>query len=192
LLPSKHAVTLGARGWLFLVGALLGGKIMKLNSLQDLFVEQMRDLYDAEKQMVKALPKMAKAAASEELKAAFEGHLQETQGHVHRLEQVFTMLGLKARSKSCAAMEGLVQEGKEMIDMDGEDMVKDAGLIATAQRVEHYEIAGYGCLVTWARQLGHHEAADLLEHTLNEEKNADQKLNFIAEGSVNLAAAHPE
>jgi ferritin-like metal-binding protein YciE len=163
---------------------------MKLNSLQDLFVEQMRDLYDAEKQLVKALPKMAKAASTEDLRTAFATHLEETQGHMHRLEQVFTMLGVRPKGKSCQAMEGLIAEGKEMIDEKGDETVKDAGLIACAQRVEHYEIAGYGCLHTWAQQLGHHEAANLLEHTLNEEKSADQKLSHIAEGMVNVAAAH--
>jgi ferritin-like metal-binding protein YciE len=163
---------------------------MKLNSLQDLFVEQMRDLFDAEKQLIKALPKMAKASTSEDLKAAFENHLDETRDHVARLEQVFTLLGLKLKGKACTAMEGLIAEGKEMIDEKGDDMVKDAGLIACAQRVEHYEIAGYGCLHTWAQQLGNHEAARLLEQTLNEEKSADQKLNHIAEGMVNVAAAH--
>ncbi len=163
---------------------------MKLNTLQDLFVEQMRDLFDAEKQLVKALPKLAKASTSEDLRAAFEGHLEETEGHVQRLEQVFTMLGLKPKGKTCAAMEGLIAEGKEMIAEKGDDMVKDAGLIACAQRVEHYEIAGYGCLHTWAQQLGHHEAANLLQQTLDEEKGADQKLSHIAEGMVNVAAAH--
>src|SRR5260370_10364857 len=163
---------------------------MKLNSLQDLFVEQVRDLYDAEKQLVKALPKLAKAASTEDLQRAFETHLDETQGHVQRLEHVFTMLGLKPKGKSCAAMEGLIAEGKEMIDEKGDDMVKDAGLIACAQRVEHYEIAGYGCLHTLAQQLCHHEAANLLQQTLDEEKSADHKLSHIAEGMVNMAAAH--
>src|SRR5947209_593679 len=113
----------------------------KLNSLQDLFVEQMRDLYDAEKQLVKALPKMAKAASNADLQTAIENHLEETRDHVQRLEQVFTLLGMKPKGKTCTAMEGLIAEGKEMIDEDGEDLVKDAGLIACAQRVEHYEIA---------------------------------------------------
>jgi ferritin-like metal-binding protein YciE len=162
---------------------------MKLNTLQDLFVEQVRDLFDAEKQLVKALPKMAKAASSDDLRTAFENHLEETQGHVSRLEQIFTMLGIKPKAKSCAAMEGLIAEGKEMIEEKGDEAVKDAGLIACAQRVEHYEIAGYGCLHTWAQQLGRHDAAGLLEETLNEEKSADQKLTHIAEGAVNMNAA---
>ncbi len=161
---------------------------MKLKTLEDLFVEQMRDIYDAEKQLVKALPKMAKAATSADLKTAFKNHLEETKGHVKRLEQVFELVGQKARGKSCAAMEGLIEEGKEMIEADAEHAVKDAGLIAAAQRVEHYEMAGYGCLHTWAKQLGHAEAADLLEKTLNEEKSADQKLTAIAESAVNVAA----
>jgi ferritin-like metal-binding protein YciE len=163
---------------------------MKLNSLQDLFVEELRDLLDAEKQLVKALPKMAKAASSEDLRTCFETHLEETQGHVQRLEQVFTMMGMKAKGKSCEAMEGLIAEGKDILGTSAENSVKDAGLIAAANKVEHYEIAGYGTLVTWAQQLGRHDAANLLEETLHEEKNADQKLTHIAEGMVNLAAAH--
>jgi ferritin-like metal-binding protein YciE len=163
---------------------------MKLDSLEDLMVEQMRDLYDAEKKLVKALPKMAKAACSDDLRNAFENHLEETQGHVQRLERVFTLMGLKAKAKTCAAMEGLIEEGKEMIGEQGDGMVKDAGLIACAQRVEHYEMAGYGCLHTWAQQLGHHEAAGLLAQTLSEEKAADTKLTHIAESAVNEEAAH--
>ncbi|HVS40502.1 MAG TPA: ferritin-like domain-containing protein, partial [Gemmataceae bacterium] len=154
---------------------------MALNSLEDLFVEQIRDLYDAEKQLVKALPKMAKAASAPKLKTAFEEHLEETRNHVDRLEQVFNLLGHKPRAKKCAAMEGMVEEGGEMIKADCELNVKDAGLIACAQRVEHYEIAGYGCVRTWAHQLGQSEAARLLEETLREEKHADETLNTIAE-----------
>jgi len=163
---------------------------MKLQSLDDLFFEQVRDMYDAEKQLVKALPKMAKASNSEELRSAFEEHLEETKGHVERLEQVFELLGKKARGKSCDAMKGLIEEGAEMIEADAEPMVLDAGLIAAAQRVEHYEMAGYGCLHTWARQLNNHDIAELLEQTLREEKEADQKLTHIAEGMVNVAAQH--
>jgi ferritin-like metal-binding protein YciE len=162
---------------------------MKLNTLHDLFVGQMRDVFDAEKQLVKALPKMAKAATAADLRAAFENHLEETQGHVSRLEHVFTMVGFKPKGKTCEAMEGLIAEAKEIIDMHGDNAVKDAGLIAAAQKVEHYEIAGYGCLHTWAQQLGRHDAAGLLEETLNEEKNGDQKLTHIAEGAVNVNAA---
>jgi ferritin-like metal-binding protein YciE len=163
---------------------------MKLQSLEDLFHEQLRDMYDAEKQLVKALPKMAKASSAQELKSAFEEHLQQTKGHVEKLEHVFELIGKKAKAKSCAAMEGLVEEGSEMISMNAEPMVMDAGLIAAAQRVEHYEIAGYGCLHTWARQLNNHQAADTIEQILREEKDADQKLTQIAEGMVNLAAQH--
>jgi ferritin-like metal-binding protein YciE len=163
---------------------------MKLHSLEDLFHERLRDMYDAEKKLVKALPKMAKASSSEELRAAFEDHLEQTKGHVERVERVFELIDKKARGKSCAAMEGLIEEGSEMMDADAEPMVMDAGLIAAAQRVEHYEIAGYGCLHTWARQLNNHGAADLIEQILREEKEADEKLTHIAEGMVNLAAQH--
>ena len=163
---------------------------MKLNSLEDLFVEQLRDLYDDENQLVKALPKMAKAASSKELTSAFESHLEETKHHVTRLEQAFNKFGKKAKAQTCAAMQGLVKEGGEMMSQWGSDEVRDAGLIACAQRVEHYEIAGYGCARTFAQQLGNFEAARLLEETLNEEKHADEKLNSIAESKVNVQAAH--
>jgi ferritin-like metal-binding protein YciE len=161
---------------------------MKLHSLEDLFHEQLRDTLDAEKQLLKALPKMAKAAAADELRQAFEDHLDQTRGHVERLERVFDFIGKKARGKTCEAMEGMVEEGADIIDADAEPMVRDAGLIAAAQRVEHYEMAAYGCLPTWAQQLNHREAAELLEQTLNEEKEADQKLTHLAESLVNLAA----
>jgi ferritin-like metal-binding protein YciE len=163
---------------------------MKLHSLEDLFHEQLRDMFDAEKQLVKALPKMAKAAAAPELREAFEEHLEQTREHVERLERVFELIGKKARGKSCAAMAGLVEEGADIIDADGEPMVLDAGLIAAAQRVEHYEMAGYGCLRTWAQQMGNKEVARILEKTLNEEKETDQKLTDLAENLVNLAAQH--
>lgn len=161
---------------------------MKLHSLEDLFYEQLRDMLDAEKQLLKALPKMAKAATAEELRQAFEEHLDQTRGHVERLERVFESIGKKARGKTCEAMEGMVEEGADLIDADAEPMVRDAGLIAAAQRVEHYEMAAYGCLRTWAHQLNNHEAAELLEQTLNEEKETDQKLTQLAENLVNLAA----
>src|SRR5690348_12205429 len=135
---------------------------MKLHSLEDLFHEQLRDMYDAEKQLVKALPKMAKAASASELQSAFQEHLEQTRGHVERLERVFELCGKKPRGKSCDGMEGLIDEGAEMIDADAEPMVRDAGLIAAAQRVEHYEMAVYGCLRTWAHQMNHHEAAQLI------------------------------
>jgi ferritin-like metal-binding protein YciE len=158
--------------------------------MQDLLMQQLEDLYDAEKQLVAALPKMAKAASSKELKSAFESHLEETKHHVGRLEQVFNQFGKKAKGQTCAAMQGLVKEGSEMMSQWGSDDVRDAGLIACAQRVEHYEIAGYGCVRTFAQQLGNFEAARLLEETLNEEKHADEKLNSIAESRVNVQAAH--
>ena len=163
---------------------------MKMQSLDDLFVEQLRDLYDAEKQLVKALPKMAKAASARELQTAFEDHLEQTEGHVERLERIFDVLGKKPRGKTCEAMEGLIKEGGEMIDANTDPSVRDAGLIAAAQRVEHYEMAGYGCLRTWARQLNQQDAADLIEQTFQEEKEADHKLTQIAESSVNMAAQH--
>ncbi|HEY7157727.1 MAG TPA: ferritin-like domain-containing protein [Gemmataceae bacterium] len=163
---------------------------MKLHSLEELFCEQLRDVFDAEKQLIKALPKMARAATADELRQAFEEHLDQTRGHVERLERVFELFGKKMRGKNCEAMKGLIEEGEDMIDADAEPMVRDAGLIAAAQRVEHYEMAAYGCLQTWARQLGNHEAADLLEHTLHEEKETDHKLTQLAESLVNLAAQH--
>jgi ferritin-like metal-binding protein YciE len=163
---------------------------MKLQSLDDLFFEQLRDMFDAEKQIIKALPKMAKAAESDELRMAFEEHLDQTRGHLERLERIFDLLGKKARGKSCQAMEGLIEEGEEILDADAEPMVRDAGLIAAAQRVEHYEMAAYGCLHSWAQQLGNAKAAELIEETLHEEKEADQKLTHIAQSMVNLAAQH--
>ncbi len=140
---------------------------MKLNSLDDLLIEQMQDLYNAETQLVKALPKMAKAASNDSLRRAFEEHLEQTKGHVNRLEKAFASLGQKAKSKTCEAMEGLIEEADDFLGESAEASVRDAGMIACAQRVEHYEIAGYGSVRTWAQQLGHHEAARLLEQTLN-------------------------
>jgi ferritin-like metal-binding protein YciE len=161
---------------------------MKMMSLQDLFVSELKDLYSAENQLVKALPKMAKAAGTEDLKRAFEEHLEQTKGHVERLEQIFDKLDVSTKGKKCKAMEGLIEEGKDMIDEDAEADVKDAGLIAAAQKVEHYEIAGYGSARTFARMLGNEEAANLLQQTLNEEAEADKKLTAIAESHVNAAA----
>ncbi len=162
----------------------------KLKSLEELFIEQIRDLYHAEHQLIKALPKMARAASTPELKQGFEEHLEQTRGHAERLEQIFSQLGIKARGKRCEAMEGLVAEGQELIAEEADPAVKDAGLIAAAQKVEHYEIAGYGCVRTWARQLGHEEAADLLQQTLDEEEETDQKLTELAE-QINVEAAAP-
>ena len=160
----------------------------KLNTLQDLFVEELRDLYSAENQLVKALPKMAKAASAEELKAAFEEHLEQTKEHVQRLEQIFEELGEKPTGKTCKAMEGLVEEGAELIKEKPEASVLDAGLIAAAQRVEHYEIAGYGSVRTFAKTLGHAKAAKVLQTTLDEEGETDRKLTELAEQVINAQA----
>jgi ferritin-like metal-binding protein YciE len=154
---------------------------MKIESLRDLYVEQLQDLYNAEQQLIKALPKMAKAASSEDLKAAFEEHLEKTHGHAQRIETICEQMGEKANGKKCKAMEGLVKEGGEVIEEDMEETIKDAALIAAAQRVEHYEIAGYGCVRAYAAKLGDEAAASLLSQTLAEEKEADETLNEIAE-----------
>lgn len=160
----------------------------KLKTLDELFLHLLKDIYNAEKQLVKALPKMAKAAASDKLMAGFEEHLDQTEGHVERLETIFKSLGVPARGTKCAAMEGLVEEGSEMIDEDAEPAVKDAGLIAAAQKVEHYEIATYGTLVAFAELLGHADAVELLQQTLDEEKATDEKLTQLAESEINLEA----
>jgi ferritin-like metal-binding protein YciE len=160
-----------------------------LNSLDDLLVEQLEDLYDAEKQLVKALPKMAKAANNDSLKRGFEEHLEQTKGHVNRLEKVFKDLGQTAKAKTCEAMKGLVEEAEDFLDEKATPAVCDAGLIACAQRVEHYEIAGYGSVRTWCQQLGHRECARLLQQTLDEEAATDKKLTQIAETISNPQAA---
>ncbi len=152
----------------------------KTQTLEDAFVEQIRDLYDAEKQLVRALPKMAKGCNSAELRAAFQEHLEVTKGQVQRLEQVFEMLGQKARSKACKAMKGLVEEGQETLQEDMEENLLDLSLICAAQKVEHYEIAGYGTVRTWAQSMGNRDAAALLEQTLKEEEAADKKLTQVA------------
>ena len=162
---------------------------MKLNTLRDLYVEQLRDLYDAEKQLTKALPKLAKAATSPKLKQAFETHLRETEGHVKRLEQVFGTLDMAPRGKKCKAMQGLIEEGNEMMEENAEADVMDAGLIAAAQRVEHYEMAGYGTVRTYAQTLGEKQAVTLLQQTLDEEKHADDLLTQIAESAINVEAS---
>ncbi|MFL6352096.1 MAG: ferritin-like domain-containing protein [Bryobacteraceae bacterium] len=161
----------------------------ELNSFEDLFVNQLEDLYDAEQRLTQALPKMAEAAASSQLRHAFQHHLTETQGHVSRLETIFRQLGTDPKRETCEAMKGLISEGEEMVDAKGDSSVKDAALIAAAQRVEHYEISGYGTARSFALRLGRREAAELLQQTLEEEKAADQKLNQIAESSVNLQAS---
>jgi ferritin-like metal-binding protein YciE len=152
---------------------------MPAENLQELFVNELRDIYDAEKQLTKALPKMAKAAESDELRAAFEGHLDETRGHVSRLEDVFKLLGIAARGKPCEGMKGLIKEGEEVME-ELEGTTLDAALIASAQKVEHYEIATYGTLATFAEVLEMQEAKNLLGQTLEEEKTADEKLTSIA------------
>jgi len=162
---------------------------MKLNNLEELLVHELRDTYDAEKQLVKALPKMAKAATSEQLRSAFEEHLEQTKQHVSRLEEAFRMLNQTAKASTCDAMKGLVSEGKDLIDADGCDCTRDAGLIGAAQKVEHYEIASYGTLVAWAEQLGRKDVADLLKQTLTEEKETDEKLTGLAESVLNPEAA---
>jgi ferritin-like metal-binding protein YciE len=160
-----------------------------LQTLHDAFIGELRDVYDAEKQLIKALPKMAEAATALELREAFENHLEETRGQVERLEAVFASLDEKVQAKHCDGIEGIIEEGDATIAEDFEPMAMDACLIAAGQRAEHYEIAAYGTLVAWARSLGHAEAAQLLETTLNEEKLADEKLTALAEGSINDEAA---
>jgi ferritin-like metal-binding protein YciE len=162
---------------------------MKLDSLQKLYIEELRDLYSAENQILKALPKMAKAASSPQLQAAFNEHLKQTEGHVNRLETIFKRLDKSPKGKTCKAMEGLVEEGSEMMSEKGEPAVLDAGLIAAAQRVEHYEIAGYGTVRTYARLLGDTEAERLLQQTLDEEGETDKKLTRLAETLINAEAA---
>jgi ferritin-like metal-binding protein YciE len=159
-----------------------------MESLQDLFVDQLKDLYNAEHQLIKALPRMAKAATDEKLKSAFEDHLEETRGHVERLEQIFEKMDESPKGKSCKAMKGLIEEGKEMMEEDAEPPVMDAGLIAAAQRVEHYEMAGYGCVRNYAKLLGDKEAARLLQETLDEEAAADEKLTSLADNGINRQA----
>jgi ferritin-like metal-binding protein YciE len=162
---------------------------MTLNSMNDLFVLQIEDLYDAEQRIIKALPKMADSATSKPLKAAFQHHLRETEQHVTRLEKVFSIIGMSPRRETCEAMKGLIAEGDEAVGAGGDPDVRDAALIAAAQRVEHYEIAGYGTARTIAEQLGHKEVARILQETLDEEGAADKKLTEIAESRVNVKAA---
>jgi len=161
----------------------------KIRTFEDLFIDELKDLYNAEQQLTRALPKMAKAASTPELKKAFETHLEETREQVHRLEQVFEEIGVPAKGKTCQAMKGLIEEGKELLDEGMENEVLDAGLIGAAQRVEHYEIAAYGTARTMAETLGHKKAVKLLDQTLREEKAADEKLTRIAESVVNARAA---
>ena len=162
---------------------------MAEKDLNELFLDTLKDIYYAEKQILKALPKMAKAANSDKLRSAFEKHHDETEGHVERLEQIFELLGKAARGKKCKAMEGLIEEGKEMMQEDMEPEVMDAALIAAAQRIEHYEIAGYGTVRTYAQLLDEQNQAKLLQQTLDEEGEADKKLTQLAESMINVEAA---
>jgi ferritin-like metal-binding protein YciE len=162
--------------------------VVALESLEDLYVEELKDLYSAEKQLVRALPKMRKAATNDELAQAFADHLEQTEEHVTRLEQIFDNLGRSPRGKKCKGMEGLLEEGKDVMHEDGEDDVIDAALISAAQRVEHYEMAGYGSVRTYALQLGYDDQARILQQTLDEEGAADKLLTQLAEGRINLDA----
>ena len=164
---------------------------MSASNLDELLVHHLRDTLDAERQLTKALPKLAKAASNEELKTAFETHLAETEEQIGRLEQIFEMLGKPARGKHCAGMEGLIEEGKEVIEEDSPEAVTDAGLIAAAQKAEHYEIAAYGTMATYAKMLGMNDALKLLKQTLGEEKATDEKLSQLA-ASINFEAQHEE
>lgn len=167
----------------------------KVATLHDAFIDELRDAYDAEKQLTKALPKLAKAASSPALRAAFTAHLEETRGQVQRLESVFESLGEKVRGKHCDGIAGIIEEGKAVMEERFDDTTMDACLIASGQRAEHYEMAAYGTLVAWAEAMGHTDAAALLQETLDEEKAADEKLTALAEGGINDEAAsiaHPD
>ncbi|HUR33337.1 MAG TPA: ferritin-like domain-containing protein [Vicinamibacterales bacterium] len=161
----------------------------ELGTLHDAFIDELRDSYDGEKQLIKALGKLAKAASNTALREAFESHREETQGHIDRLEQVFEGLGEKVRGKHCDGVAGIIDEGKSIMDEDFDETTMDACLIAAGQRAEHYEMAAYGTLVAWAQAMGHAEAAKLLQQTLDEEKAADKKLSGLAESGINSAAA---
>lgn len=160
----------------------------KMNTLEDLFTDLLKDLYSAEKQLVKALPKMVKNAQASDLQKAFQEHLRQTEGQVERIERIFTEMGGSPRGKKCVGMEGLIEEGNELLQEKAEPEVLDAGLIAAAQKVEHYEIAGYGTARAWAERLGYDRAARLLQETLEEESMANEKLTQIAESHVNMEA----
>ncbi len=161
---------------------------MKIDSLETLLVEELKDIYNAENQLLKALPKMAKKATSAELKSGFEEHLEQTRGHIKRLEEVFEELGKTAKGKTCHAMKGLLEEGAEIMGEEMEPHVMDAALIAAAQKVEHYEFASYGTVRSWAELLGKDCACDLLQQTLDEEKETDEKLTELAESTINVEA----
>ena len=161
----------------------------KHKAMRDLFLDELRDLYDAERQLTKALPKLARAATSDDLRDALESHKVETEGHIEKLETVFEALGERARGKHCPGIAGIVEEGSELIGDDFDGAVMDAGIIAGAQRAEHYEMGAYGSLIAWANALGQTEVVSTLEEILGEEKAADQKLTELAEGSINAEAA---
>jgi ferritin-like metal-binding protein YciE len=163
---------------------------MKLNNLKDLFIHELKDLYNAEHQIMKAMPKMVKAASSSELKQALEKHMRETEAQITRLDKVFEMLDEKATGEKCKAMEGIIRESDDMISQKADKSVMDAALISMAQRVEHYEIAGYGTVCTYAKQLGMQEVLDQLQMILGEEKKADETLTYIAENNINVKAEH--
>ena len=165
---------------------------MPIKNLNELFLHELKDVYDAEQQLVEALPKMAENATDPELATAFREHLAETEEHVSRLEQVFAAMGEEPEAETCEGMKGLIEEGDKMLEEDAEPTVKDAALISAAQRVEHYEIAAYGTLRVWAATMGMDEVIQILEETLDEEKMADQKLTMIAEGNVNIEAETEE
>jgi ferritin-like metal-binding protein YciE len=165
---------------------------MKLNTLRDLYINELKDLYNAESQIRKALPKMAKAASDPKLAAAFTGHLTETMIHIDRLETIFKKLDVSPKGRTCKAMEGLLAEGQDLLAQgDADPSVLDAALIGTAQRVEHYEMAGYGCVRTYARLLGEKQATKLLQETLDEEGATDKKLTQLAESVINAEAVAP-
>jgi len=164
-------------------------EVMKLNSLQDLYVHELKDLYSAEKQLIRAIPKMEKAAKNKELANGFQEHLEQTKEHAQRLERVLSSLGQNTRGPKCRGMAGIVAEGAERIEEEGDDEVKDAGLIAAAQRVEHYEMAGYGTARTYAELLGDKEGSELLSQTFEEEKETDEKLTKLAKSAINVGAA---
>jgi ferritin-like metal-binding protein YciE len=164
---------------------------MKSSSLQDLFILELGDLYDAENQLIKALPKMAKAASSESLRGAFEEHLEKTKEHAARIERIFAELDLSAKREKCKGMQGLVSEANDLLKKKLNPEVQDAGIIGSAQRVEHYEISAYGTVRTWAELLQNRQAVDLLEQTLQEEKDADEKLTELAQ-QINVEAQTPE
>jgi len=166
--------------------------VMEMANLQDLFVDCLKDLHNAENQLVRALPKMAKAASNPDLKKAFETHLEETKGQIERLDMIFERLGESPKGKKCLAMEGLIGEGKELMEEDAEPEVMDAGLIGASQKIEHYEIAGYGTVRTYAKLLGNDEAAKLLQKTLDEEGATDKKLTALAESTINIDAVEAD